>query len=105
MTKDTFKIERDSKGLCYIFQAKDESDQNHNETDTDESNQAKIYEIPGMTFIMQIYLKNADNKITSNFFQIALNNTNITNQMMQNQFFLTFRITNLSSQNIHLVPE
>ena len=47
MKKDTFQIKSDSNGHRYIFQCKDESDKNHDEKDTEDSNQARIYETPG----------------------------------------------------------
>ena len=47
MKKDTFKIATDSKKRRFIYQDKDENDKNHNENDTENSNQGRIYEIPG----------------------------------------------------------
>ena len=47
MTKDTFAIEKDGNGVHYIYQLKDETDKNHDKNDTDVSNQARIYEVPG----------------------------------------------------------
>ena len=46
MTKDTLKIGQNPDGRKFIYQAIDESNKNHNETDTDPSTQACIYEIP-----------------------------------------------------------
>ena len=48
MTKETFGIDRDGNGQCFIFQQKDETDKNHSENDTDMSNQARIYEVRGV---------------------------------------------------------
>ena len=47
MKKNTFEIGNDTNGLRYIYQCTDENDKNHNEQDTDMSNQAHIYEVPG----------------------------------------------------------
>ena len=47
MTKDTFAIEKDPTGLRYIYQKTDETDKNHDENDTEMSNQARIYEVVG----------------------------------------------------------
>ena len=48
MKTDTFALDVDpSNGLCFLFQQKDETDKNHVENDTEMSNQARIYEIPG----------------------------------------------------------
>ena len=48
MTKDTFNITTDTNGTRYIYQQKDETDKNHNENDTEMSNQARIYETKGI---------------------------------------------------------
>lgn len=47
MTKETFKVAADPDGRRYIYQAIKELDKNHNETYTDPSHDARIYEIPG----------------------------------------------------------
>ncbi len=43
----TYAIALDPDDRCYIYQKVGEADKNHNENDTDEANQARIYEIPG----------------------------------------------------------
>lgn len=47
MTKSTFAVSTDSKGREYIYQAIDELDKNHRETDTNIT-EAHIYAVPGM---------------------------------------------------------
>ena len=47
MTVDTFRVESDHDGLKYIHQVIKECDKNHNEEDFTESNEARIYEMPG----------------------------------------------------------
>lgn len=48
MTKDTFKLTKDAEdGRMYIFQAVDEADKNHSHKDTTNSNDGRIYEVPG----------------------------------------------------------
>ena len=47
MKKNTFKISTDEKGQRFIHQDKDETDKNHNENDTEASNQGCIYELKG----------------------------------------------------------
>ena len=56
MRKDTFKIAKDPQGKRNLYQAKGETDKNHNENDTENSNQGYICEIPGMTLPDQIAL-------------------------------------------------
>ena len=47
MKKDTFTVEQNSDGLHYIYQKKDEADKNQDEKDTENSNQSRIYGVPG----------------------------------------------------------
>ena len=42
MTKETFAIDQNSDGRRFIYQQQDETDKNHNENDTEMSNQACI---------------------------------------------------------------
>ena len=45
---DHFKIQVQHDGTRYVYQNIDEKDKNHGINDTDLTNQAKIYEDPGM---------------------------------------------------------
>ena len=47
MTKETFQIKKDHDGREYIIQVIKECDKNHREGDTSESNEARIYAVPG----------------------------------------------------------
>ena len=48
MKQYTFAVSQDQvDGRKYIYQAVDEYDKNHNETDTAIANEGRIYEIPG----------------------------------------------------------
>ena len=47
MTKETFKIQVEYDGTCYIQQQVDEPDKNHREDTRELANQGKMYEIPG----------------------------------------------------------
>lgn len=47
MTKDTFKIDTDSTGQKFIYQAKKEHDKNHRNDDVTPNNQGRIYQQPG----------------------------------------------------------
>ena len=56
MTQETFKIATDpTDGRKYIFQAIDEADKNHTFADTTNSNDGRIYEIPGKTITITNY--------------------------------------------------
>lgn len=48
MTTDTFRAKKDpDDGRMYIYQAVDEADKNHSHKDTSNSNDGRIYEVPG----------------------------------------------------------
>ena len=84
MKQYIFAISTDPKdGRKFIYQAVDEYDKNHNETDTDIANEGRIYEIPGKFYLF--YKKTC---------QFHLNSAHFERPLHANQFFLvsTFAI-------------
>ena len=47
MTKDWFNVLTDNQGVKFVMQTADEIDKNHNEEDTQLTNQGRMYEVPG----------------------------------------------------------